>query len=203
MNPAWAAFLKEELESDRYRRLQAFLKTERAEHEIYPAQDLVFHAFDFCEPQEVKVVILGQDPYHGQGQAHGLAFSVPGGVPEPPSLRNIFKKTGAHESGNLERWARQGVLLLNTVLTVRAHEPNSHKGHWEWFTDAVIRRLGERPGRVYMLWGAPAQRKEKLIGPGNLILKTSHPSPLSVYRGFDKAEPFAEGNAFLKDPVIW
>ena len=164
----------------------------------------------------MKVVIIGQDPYHGEGQANGLCFSVNDGVAFPPSLQNIFQEirddtgTPVPESGNLDRWAEQGVLLLNSVLTVRAHQAASHAGHgWEQFTDAVVRLIAERKqGIVYMLWGNYAQRKGEIADPSrNLILRSVHPSPLSVYRGFFGCRHFSKANAYLesigKTPIVW
>ena len=183
---------------------------------IYPPQDDILNALAFTAPADVRVVILGQDPYHGPGQANGLCFSVGDGVPFPPSLVNIFKEvhddTGAPvpASGNLDRWAEQGVLLLNAVLTVRAHEAASHAGHgWETFTDAVVRAIAQRKqGIVYMLWGSYAQRKGAIADPQrNCILKAVHPSPLSAYRGFFGSKHFSRANEYLqsigKAPILW
>lgn len=197
-------------------RLKPFVEREYASCTVYPERKNIFRAFELTPLQSVKAVILGQDPYHEPGQAQGLAFSVPEGIAIPPSLRNIYEEIdreygyGIPKSGNLEPWARQGVLLLNTILTVRAHEANSHAGHgWEIFTDAVLKELGkqERP-MVFMLWGGNAQKKEPLIqNPKHLILKTSHPSPLSVYRGFRGCGHFKACTDYLVanglDPVDW
>ena len=183
---------------------------------MYPAGRNIFRAFDKCPVESLKVVIIGQDPYHGVGQANGLCFSVNDGVQFPPSLQNIFKEinsdigTPVPTSGNLDRWAEQGVLLLNSVLTVRAHQAASHAGRgWEKFTDAVVRIIGERKqGVVYMLWGSYAQKKGQMADPAqNLILKSVHPSPLSVYRGFFGCKHFSQANAYLqsigKEPIVW
>ena len=183
---------------------------------IYPPQKDVFNAFRFTELGDVKVVILGQDPYHNEGQAHGLAFSVRPEVDIPPSLQNIYKELNDDlgcdipNNGYLKKWADQGVLLLNTVLTVRAHQANSHQGHgWEKFTDAIIEAVNEQDRPiVYMLWGRPAQSKiPMLTNPKHLILTAPHPSPLSAYRGFFGCKHFSKANEFLKEhgvePVDW
>ena len=183
---------------------------------IYPPQEDILNALAFTAPADVRVVILGQDPYHGPGQANGLCFSVGDGVPFPPSLVNIFKEvhddTGAPvpASGNLDRWAEQGVLLLNAVLTVRAHEAASHAGHgWERFTDEVVKAIALRKqGVVYMLWGSYAQRKASVVDPQrNCILKAVHPSPLSAYRGFFGCRHFSRANEYLqsigREPIRW
>ena len=181
-----------------------------------PPKDDIFSAFNHTPFAQVKVIILGQDPYHGENQAHGLSFSVPEGQKIPPSLQNIFKERQSDigcpppSHGNLTQWADQGVLLLNTVLTVRAHEANSHKGKgWEQFTDAIIKKLDADPRpKVFVLWGGPAQKKAHLLcSPNHLILKAPHPSPLSVYRGFYGSQPFSKINAFLAQkgitPIDW
>ena len=183
---------------------------------IYPPQDDILNALAFTAPADVRVVILGQDPYHGPGQAMGLSFSVPCGCKLPPSLRNMYKEMAADlgcpmpESGDLTSWAAQGVLLLNAVLTVRAHEPASHAGRgWEQFTDAVVRAIAAHRDRVvYMLWGSYAQRKGAIVDPArNCILKAVHPSPLSAYRGFFGCRHFSQANAYLeangRTPVVW
>ena len=213
----WSRFLKAEAQKSYYQEtLQPFLDQEYATHTVYPVRENIFRALELTPLSDVKAVILGQDPYHEPGQAQGLAFSVPEGTPLPPSLRNIYEELDAEfgcgipKSGNLESWARQGVLLLNTVLTVRAHEANSHAGHgWETFTDAVLMELN-RQNRpiVFLLWGGHARKKAALLdNPGHLILKTSHPSPLSVYRGFRGCGHFRACNEFLiandLDPVRW
>ena len=212
----WKEILAPEFEKPYFEELTRFVKDEYATRRIYPRGSNIFRAFDKCPFERLKVVIIGQDPYHGPGQAHGLCFSVADGVPFPPSLQNIFKEvhadTGAEIplSGNLDRWAEQGVLLLNAVLTVREHEAASHAGRgWEIFTDAVVRAVVERKeGVVYMLWGSYAQRKGAIADPlRNLILKAVHPSPLSAYRGFLGCRHFSQANAYLetlgKEPIHW
>ena len=212
----WKAILADEFEKPYFATLTDFVRAEYASGEIFPMGKNIFRAFDKCPFDELKVVIIGQDPYHGVGQANGLCFSVNDGVPFPPSLQNIFKEvnsdTGATIpiSGNLDRWAEQGVLLLNSVLTVRAHQAASHAGRgWEQFTDAVVRAIAERKsGVVYMLWGSYAQRKGAIADPAkNLILKSVHPSPLSSYRGFFGCRHFSQTNHYLrsigKSEIIW
>ncbi|MCH5331009.1 MAG: uracil-DNA glycosylase [Alistipes sp.] len=212
----WREILAPEFEKPYFERLVSFVRDEYAARRIYPRGSNIFRAFDKCPFSRLKVVIIGQDPYHGPGQANGLCFSVGDGVPFPPSLQNIFKEvqddTGAAIplSGNLDRWAEQGVLLLNAVLTVREHEAASHAGQgWETFTDAVVRAIAERKeGIVYMLWGSYAQRKGAIADPArNLILKAVHPSPLSAYRGFFGCRHFSSANAYLQqrgeEPVVW
>jgi uracil-DNA glycosylase len=216
INHEWKKLLGEEFEKPYFEALVEFVRGEYATRTIYPAGGNIFRALDLCPPSKVKVVIIGQDPYHGEGQANGLCFSVNDGVPFPPSLRNIFKEINADlgtpipTSGNLERWAEQGVLLLNSTLTVRAHQAASHAGHgWEQFTDAIIASLTrERRGVVYMLWGAYAARKGAIVNPAeNLILRSAHPSPLSAYNGFFGSRHFSQANAYLQsqglDPIIW
>ena len=213
---SWKAHLQPEFEKDYFRTLTEFVKSEYSQYTIYPPGKLIFNAFNLCPFDKVKVVIIGQDPYHGPGQAHGLCFSVNDGVPFPPSLVNIFKEIKddlgieAPATGNLTRWAEQGVLLLNATLTVRAHQAGSHQRRgWEEFTDAAIQVLNtqDRP-IVFILWGSPAQRREKMLtNPKHLILKAPHPSPLSAYRGFFGSKPFSQTNAFLEahgvEPVDW
>ncbi|MEG1621828.1 MAG: uracil-DNA glycosylase [Alistipes sp.] len=212
----WKAILQDEFEKPYFGELINFVRSEYASRQIFPHGKNIFRAFDKCPFDKLKVVIIGQDPYHGEGQANGLCFSVGDDVPLPPSLQNIFKEvandTGSPlaTQGNLDRWAEQGVLLLNAVLTVRAHEAASHAGHgWETFTDAVVRAIAERKqGVVYMLWGAYAQRKGIMADPKqNCILKAVHPSPLSVYRGFFGCHHFSQANNYLhaagQDPIIW
>lgn len=203
----WDALLAEEFSKDYYRKLRAFLKSEYETRTIYPDMHDIFNALKATSYGNTRVVILGQDPYHGQGQAHGMCFSVQPGVPKPPSLVNIFKELQADlgvappSHGHLIHWARQGVLMLNTVLTVRAGSPNSHKGKgWETFTDEVIRLLDrrERP-MVFLLWGANARAKKALIdNPSHLILEAAHPSPLSAHNGFFGCRHFSGANAFLQ-----
>lgn len=212
----WKAILQEEFDKPYFEELISFVKDEYGRGTVYPAGRNIFRAFDRCPVDRLKVVIIGQDPYHGPGQANGLCFSVGEGVPFPPSLQNILKEVrddvGAPMplSGELERWAEQGVLLLNAVLTVRAHEAASHAGHgWERFTDAVVKAIAERKeGIVYMLWGSYAQKKGSIADPSrNLILKAVHPSPLSAYRGFFGCKHFSAANAYLasigKEPIEW
>jgi uracil-DNA glycosylase len=204
----WAALLADELEQPYYAKLQAFLTKERAAHIVYPPEPEVFSALRLTPYAAARVLILGQDPYHGPGQAHGLAFSVRVGQPLPPSLRNIFKELRADlgcrmpNNGFLVPWARQGVLLLNAVLTTREHEPNAHKNQgWEKFTDAIIERVGEKDERVvFVLWGAYAIKKQALItGRHHVVLTAPHPSPLSAKRGFFGSRPFSKINAALRE----
>lgn len=212
----WQEILQPEFDKPYFEQLTQFVRAEYGTTTVYPAGRNIFRAFDKCPFSELKVVIIGQDPYHGVGQANGLCFSVNDGVPFPPSLQNIFKEiqsdlgTAVPQSGNLDRWAEQGVLLLNSVLTVRAHEAASHAGRgWEQFTDAVVRTINERnQGVVYMLWGSYAQRKGLVVDSSkNFVLKSVHPSPLSVYRGFFGCKHFSQANAYLqsvgKTPIIW
>lgn len=212
----WLEALKGEFGKAYYRQLFETVKKEYATHLIFPPSDDIFNAFHLTPLKEVKAVILGQDPYHNVGQAHGLCFSVKKGVDIPPSLVNIYQELHDDlgctipDHGCLEKWARQGVLMLNTVLTVRAHRANSHRGiGWEEFTDAAIRVLDQedRP-IVFILWGAPAQRKKAMLhNPEHLILEAPHPSPLSAYRGFFGSRPFSQTNAFLEkngmEPIDW
>ena len=212
----WLPCLKAEFSKPYYRELYAFIKKEYDEHVIYPPSQEIFMAFHLTPLEEVKVVILGQDPYHEPGQAQGLAFSVKKGVAIPPSLQNIYQELhddlgyAVPSHGDLSSWARQGVLLLNTCLTVRAHQAFSHQGiGWEEFTDAAIRAVDQvdRPV-VFILWGSPARRKKALItNQKRLILEAPHPSPLSAYRGFFGSRPFSQTNAYLEKngvaPVDW
>lgn len=212
----WKAVIGEEFSKPYFEELISFVKQEYATSQVFPAGRNIFRAFDKCPFDKVKVVIIGQDPYHGDGQANGLCFSVNEGVPFPPSLKNIFKEvyddvgTPIPTSGELDRWAEQGVLLLNSVLTVKAHNAASHAGRgWERFTDAVVRAIAERKeGVVYMLWGSYAQRKGAIANPQrNLILHSVHPSPLSSYRGFFGCKHFSKANDYLqsigKEPIVW
>jgi uracil-DNA glycosylase len=212
----WQPLLKGEMEKPYYVRLRAFVDEERRTHVIYPPQEEVFTAFCLTPFAQARVLILGQDPYHGPGQAHGLAFSVRPGVRPPPSLVNVFKELrddlgcSVPNNGYLEPWARQGVMLLNAVLTVRAGEPNSHKGKgWETFTDAVIRLLAEREEPVvFVLWGGYAAKKAQLIDrTRHRIVQSAHPSPLSARRGFFGSRPFSQINRYLQsfgtDPIDW
>jgi len=212
----WAKALSDEFQKSYYKALFQKVGEEYGHYKIFPAGDDIFNAFHFTPLDQVNVVILGQDPYHGDGQAHGLCFSVKPEVEIPPSLVNIYKEmeedVGCYipNNGYLENWAKQGVLLLNTVLTVRAHQANSHRGiGWETFTDAAIRVLAQqdRP-MVFILWGKPAQEKKSMItNPKHLILEAPHPSPLSAYRGFFGSKPFSKTNTFLEShglaPIDW
>jgi uracil-DNA glycosylase len=213
---SWRVRLQTEFDKEYFVRLTDFVRQEYRTNTVYPPGGLIFNAFDSCPFDAVKVVIIGQDPYHGAGQAHGLCFSVNDGVAFPPSLLNIFKEikadTGGEipRSGNLTRWAEQGVLLLNATLTVRAGQAGSHQGHgWEAFTDAAIRTLAEeRSGLVFILWGAYAQRKGALIDRNkHLVLTSAHPSPLSAYNGFFGNKHFSRANTYLveqgKTPIVW
>jgi uracil-DNA glycosylase len=204
---SWKNLLRSEFESEYFYKLKEFLIEERNKYSIYPPGGLIFHAFDKTPVENVKVVILGQDPYHGEKQAHGLCFSVLHGIKPPPSLINIFKElqndvgVKIPNHGNLEKWAEQGVLLLNATLTVRANTPRSHfnKG-WEQFTDAAIKRISEaRQNIVFMLWGNDAKVKETLIdSTKHLILKAAHPSPFSASNGFFGCRHFSKANEYLK-----
>ena len=212
----WLDALKGEFKKPYYRQLFETVKKEYAAHPVFPPSEDIFNAFHLTPLKDVKVVILGQDPYHNVGQAHGLCFSVRKGVPVPPSLVNIYQELhddlGCRipDHGYLVKWAQQGVLMLNTVLTVRAHQANSHRGiGWEEFTDAAIRAVDaqDRP-IVFILWGAPAQRKKGMLhNPRHLVLEAPHPSPLSAYRGFFGSRPFSRANAFLEangvSPIDW
>lgn len=212
----WKQILQGEFDKPYFEELTRFVRSEYSATQVFPAGRNIFRAFDKCPFETLKVVVIGQDPYHGVGQANGLCFSVNDGVPFPPSLQNIFQEirddvgTPVPSSGNLDRWAEQGVLLLNSVLTVRAHQAASHAGRgWEQFTDAVVRIIAERKQElVYMLWGSYAQRKGQIADPSrNLVLKSVHPSPLSVYRGFFGCRHFSQANAYLqsvgKTPIVW
>lgn len=208
---AWKKQLSSEFLKPYFKKLCAFLDEEENSQTIYPSMDKVFNAFNLTSFENIKVVILGQDPYHKVGQAHGLAFSVRKGIAFPPSLRNIFQEYSSDlgykipQSGDLTKWAKEGVFLLNTLLTVRAFEANSHKNQgWEYFTDAVIKMISdERENIVFILWGKPAQLKSKLIdGSKHLILIAPHPSPLSSYRGFFGSCPFTKTNSYLQEHGI-
>ena len=202
---SWKKRLADEFEKDYFKQLTDFVKQEYRQGTVYPPGPYMFNAFEHCPFDKVKVVILGQDPYHEPGQAHGLCFSVQDGVPFPPSIINPVPTTG-----NLIRWADQGVLLLNATLTVRAHQAGSHQNRgWETFTDAVIHRLAaERSHIVYILWGSYAQKKGAFIDSSrNLVLKSAHPSPLSAYRGFFGNKHFSKANDYLiatgQTPIEW
>lgn len=213
----WSLALKDEFNKPYYRDLYRFVKEEYSTKVVYPPADDIFNALHLTPLKDVKVLILGQDPYHNEHQAHGLSFSVlPDQKDIPPSLQNIYKELqedlGCYipNNGYLKKWADQGVLMLNTVLTVRAHEPNSHQGRgWENFTDAIIQAVNQKDESVvYMLWGKPAQSKiPMLTNPKHLILKAPHPSPLSAYRGFFGCRHFSKCNEFLSqnglEPIDW
>ncbi len=213
---SWRRELQPEFDKPYFELLTTFVRHAYQTRRCFPPAGLIFNAFDSCPFDRVKVVIIGQDPYHDVGQAHGLCFSVNDGVAIPPSLQNIYKEihrdlgTPIPASGNLQRWAEQGVLLLNATLTVEAHKPGSHQGKgWEELTDAAIEALNrKREHIVFMLWGSYAQRKGKFIDRGrHLVLQTSHPSPLSVYRGFDGCGHFSAANKYLIkngiQPIEW
>jgi len=208
IEPSWKQALQPEFDKDYFIKLTDFVRNEYKTKPTFPPASLIFNAFDQCPLANVKVVIIGQDPYHGDGQAHGLCFSVNDGVAFPPSLLNIFKEIERDlekpmpSSGNLTRWAQQGVLLLNATLTVQAHMAGSHQGKgWELFTDAVIRNLAtEKEHLVFMLWGSYAQKKCDFIDSNrHLVLKSVHPSPLSAYRGFIGNNHFSLANKYLKE----
>jgi uracil-DNA glycosylase len=208
IEPSWKARLQPEFEKPYFENLIRFVKEEYATQTVFPPGSKIFNAFDACPFDNVKVVLLGQDPYHGPGQAHGLAFSVNEGVTSPPSLVNIFKEIKndlgkpVPKSGNLMRWAEQGVLLLNATLTVRANTPGSHqKKGWEEFTDAAIKAVSdEKQNVVFMLWGAYAQKKGAIIDAGkHLVLKAAHPSPFAADKGFFGCKHFSKANAYLAE----
>lgn len=213
---SWKKILFDEFQKPYFKALKEFLVEEKKQYTIYPSGVHIFAAFEHTPFDKVKVVILGQDPYHGPKQAHGLSFSVQDGIAHPPSLQNIFKElkddigSPSPKNGNLSHWAHQGVFLLNTVLSVRANEANSHRGKgWENFTDSVIRLLSsQKEHLVFILWGAPAGLKANLIdSKKHLILQAPHPSPLSSYRGFFGSKPFSKTNDYLikngKTPIQW
>ncbi len=213
---SWQAALRPEFEKPYFSALADFVRQEYRSKTVFPPPKAIFRAFELCPFDQVKVVLLGQDPYHGPGQAHGLCFSVSPGVPPPPSLVNIYTELQSDlglpkpPDGNLEPWARQGVFLLNATLTVRAGQAGSHQGEgWEVFTDEAIRLLAEkRSGLVFLLWGAYAQKKAWMIDPSkHLVLQAPHPSPLSSYRGFFGSRPFSQANDYLKslgkEPIVW
>lgn len=216
ISDSWKPVLKGEFDKSYFADLVDFVKKEYQRARVYPRGKNIFRAFDKCSFDDIKVVVIGQDPYHGIGQANGLCFSVNDGVQFPPSLQNIFQEvksdTGAAvpQSGNLDRWAEQGVLLLNAVLTVREHEAASHAGMgWERFTDAVVHAIsGHKENIVYMLWGSYAQKKASFVDPErNCVLKAVHPSPLSAYKGFFGCRHFSKANEYLaangKTPINW
>ncbi len=208
LNEDWSLLLHEALTQKSFTQLREFVACEYAQKCIYPNYENIFHAFNLLSLDKLKVVIVGQDPYHGENQANGLAFSVSSQVKVPPSLKNIYKELiedmgcTMPQNGNLEKWSREGVLLINTVLTVQKGLPNSHKNRgWEVFTDSVITKISQEfTHTVFILWGAPAQKKEALIDSSkHLILKAPHPSPLSSYRGFFGSKPFSKTNSYLKE----
>lgn len=216
MEESWKRELKGEFDKPYFKALTDFVRQEYATKQVFPPGGQIFAAFDACPFDKTKVVILGQDPYHDVGQAHGLSFSVPDGVPAPPSLVNIQREISDDlgkpmaQSGNLERWAKQGVLLLNATLTVEAHRAGSHQNRgWEEFTDEAILRLAQdKEHLVFMLWGSYAQRKGAFIDPAkHLVLKAPHPSPLSAYRGFFGCKHFSKANDYListgQTPIDW
>lgn len=203
----WSDIIAAEMAEPYFTDLKAFVDEAYATSTVYPAREDIWNAFVYTKFKDVKCVILGQDPYHGPNQAHGLSFSVQDGVRFPPSLRNIFQELhddigcDVPKSGNLEKWARQGVLLLNTALTVEAGKAGSHRGQgWERFTDFIIERLGQREEPlVFILWGNDAKKKQKWIGPQHVVLTSVHPSPLSSHRGFFGSKPFSQVNAKLSE----
>jgi len=216
LHSEWKAFLKEELNSYNFQAINSALAIEKKIYTILPENDVIFNAFNFTTPSNIKVVILGQDPYHAKGQANGLSFSVPNGVKTPPSLRNIFKELQSDlnhsisSNGNLESWAKQGVLLLNAILTVREKKAGSHqKLGWELFTDSVIKKISdEKEGIIFLLWGAFAQKKSVIIDTRkHHVLITTHPSPFSAYRGFLGCKHFSKTNKILlnnnQQPINW
>ena len=212
----WDEVLSEEFSSPQYLVLREFLKTEYSNHTVYPSMYDIFNSMKVTPFSEVKVVLLGQDPYHNEGQAMGLSFSVPDGIIKPPSLVNMFKELKNElgieikESGDLTGWAKQGVLLLNTVLTVRAHNANSHKGKgWEFFTDSIIKKISDKKEHVvFLLWGGNARSKKPLIDKTkHLVLECAHPSPLSAYNGFFGCGHYVKANEYLVangvEPIDW
>lgn len=216
IEPSWKAHLQNEFDQPYFSQLAAYVRTEYRQGVCYPPGKLIFNAFNLCPFENVRVIILGQDPYHEPGQAEGLSFSVPEGIAPPPSLLNIYREIredmgiSTPQSGSLRRWAEQGVLLLNATLTVRAHCAGSHQGHgWEQFTDNVVQLLShERDHLVFLLWGSHAQRKGACIDTTrHLVLKSVHPSPLSAHRGFFGNHHFSQCNAYLAahgiTPINW
>lgn len=213
---SWKDLLKDEFDKEYFKQLVDFIKSEYSNHKVFPKGKQIFSAFDHCDFNDLKVVIIGQDPYHGDGQANGLCFSVNDGIQMPPSLINIFKEIRDDlgkefpTTGNLERWAKQGVLLLNATLTVRAHSAGSHQNKgWETFTDAVISKISEKKeGIVFLLWGAYAQRKGEIIDASkHKILASAHPSPFAANRGFFGNKHFSKTNTYLEgkglQPIEW
>jgi uracil-DNA glycosylase len=214
---SWKKILEKEFEEDYFKELTEFVKQEYKNATVYPPPQFIFHAFDLTPFDKVKVVILGQDPYHGINQANGLAFSVNDNIPTPPSLVNIYKEIESdlgvktkNKNGNLENWAKQGVLMLNATLTVKANQAGSHQNKgWENFTDAVVKILSEqKENLVFILWGSYAQKKGSVIDEDkHLVIKSAHPSPFSAYNGFFGSKPFSQTNNYLifsgKDPIEW
>jgi uracil-DNA glycosylase len=202
----WMHVVREELDKPYWQSLQQFVADERSRHTVFPPREQTFTALELTAPEDVRVVIVGQDPYHGPGQAHGLSFSVPRGVPIPPSLRNVFVELrddlgiSPSHHGNLESWARQGVLLLNATLTVRSGEAGSHQGHgWETFTDAILRHFGAQQTPVaFVLWGSSARSKRTLIDNQHTVIESAHPSPLSAHRGFFGSRVFSRIDECLR-----
>jgi len=213
---SWKNILQPQFEKSYFNKLTDFVKSDYKNHTCYPNETDIFAAFDFCSLEDLKVVIIGQDPYHGESQANGLCFSVKDGIKHPPSLKNIFKEIATDlnqeipESGNLEKWAKQGVLLLNATLTVRAHEAGSHqKKGWETFTDAIIKGISDKKKNVvFLLWGKFAESKMSLINSSeHTIFLAPHPSPLGAWRGWFGSKHFSKTNTFLKEigakPIEW
>lgn len=216
LETSWKQLLQDEFDQPYFKTLTDFVKKEYLTTIVYPPPKFIFNTLDSVPVEKVKVVILGQDPYHGDGQAHGLSFSVPDNIPLPPSLQNIYQeirsdlKIETPLSGNLTRWSEQGVLLLNATLTVKAHQAGSHQNKgWENFTDAIIRHLAsKRDHLIFILWGAYAQKKGSFIDPNkHLVIKSPHPSPLSAYNGFFGSQPFSRTNQYLLShqvaPINW
>lgn len=212
----WDSILKEEYEKDYFKKLMNDIREEYKNHIVYPKASDVFNAFKYTDYDKIKVVIIGQDPYHGENEAHGLSFSVKPGIKKPPSLQNIFKELNTDlgckipESGCLEKWTKEGVMLLNSILTVEKDKPLSHqKYNWEKFTDAVIKKINEKQTPVvFILWGSYARSKKVLItNPIHLIIESPHPSPFSAYHGFFGSKPFSKTNEFLTKkkikPIDW
>lgn len=217
IEPSWQKVLQNEFEKDYFRKLTDFIKSEYQSKTVYPPPKFIFHAFELTPFDKVKVVILGQDPYHGEGQANGLCFAVNKGVRYPPSLQNIYKEIASdlghppkYQDGDLEEWAKQGVLLLNATLTVEAHKAGSHQDKgWEQFTDAVIKIISEQKEHlVFILWGAYAQKKGAVIDDAkHLVIRSPHPSPFSAHSGFFGSQPFSKCNYYLElngeTPIEW
>ena len=216
IHPDWEKILQDTFETPYFKALIDFVKSAYKSSKCFPPGKLIFNAFDLCPPKRTKVVILGQDPYHGPGQAQGLCFSVPSGVPHPPSLINIFKELVGNvqipypKSGDLSPWAKQGVLLLNATLTVQAHRAGSHQGKgWERFTDRVIEVVANKPSPVvFILWGASARKKRNMIDTDrHTVIESAHPSPLSAHNGFFGSRPFSRSNDALTEaglqPIDW